>query len=58
MIGTLINGEHIRNTHIRFTNVEDFENFNNYIDEGYDSEGTKFNGCIYKLNTAQFNLVK
>ena len=29
MIGTLINGKHIRNTHIRFTNVEDFENFNN-----------------------------
>ena len=29
MIGTLINGEHIRNTYIRFTNVKDFENFNN-----------------------------
>ena len=38
--------------------MDDFESDMNAIDVDYDSEDVTFTGCIYKLNTPQFNVVK
>ena len=57
MIGNLKVGDQIRQTKIRFRNMDDFEAYINVIDEGYDAEDAIFNGYIYKLNTPQFNKV-
>ena len=57
MIGNLKVGDQIRQTHIRFRNINDYEAYINAIDEGYDAEDAIFNGYIYKLNTPQFNKV-
>ena len=57
MVGNLKVGDQIRQTHIRFRNMDDFESYINTIDEGYDAEDALFNGYIYKLNTPQFNKV-
>ena len=57
MVGNLKVGDQIRQTHIRFRNISDYEVYNNSIDEGYDAEDAIFNGYIYKLNTPQFNKV-
>ena len=57
MVGTLKVGDQIRQTHIRFRNISDYEAYNNAIDEGYDAEDAIFNGYIYKINTPQFNKV-
>ena len=38
MIGTLVIGENVRNTHIRFRNIIDYDSYINSIDQGYDSE--------------------
>ena len=58
MVGTLIVGDQLRQTHIRFRNMIDFENYINSIDEGYDADDSIFNGYIYKINTPKFNKVK
>ena len=58
MVGTLIVGHQLRQTHIRFRNMIDFENYINSIDEGYDADDSIFNGYIYKINTPKFNKVK
>ena len=57
MVGNLKVGDQIRQTHIRFRNMDDFESYINSIDEGYDADDCIFNGYIYKLNTPQFNKV-
>ena len=35
-----------------------FERFINAIDIDYDSEDVTLTGCVYKINTPQFNVVK
>ena len=57
MVGNLRVGDQIRQTHVRFRNMDDFEAYINSIDEGYDAEDAIFNGYIYKNNTLQFNKV-
>ena len=57
MVGNLKVGDQIRQTHIRFRNISDYESYINSIDQDYDSEDAIFNGYIYKLNTPQFNKV-
>ena len=57
MVGNLKVGDQIPQTHNRFSNVADYESFNNSIDQDYDSEDAIFNGYIYKMNTPQFNRV-
>ena len=54
MVGCLKVGDQTRQTHIRFRKMDDFEAYNNAIDEGYDAEDAIFNGYKYKLNTPQF----
>ena len=48
MVGNLKVGDEIRQTHIRFRNISDYEAYLNSIDEGYDAEASIFNGYIYK----------
>ena len=57
MIGNLKIGDQIRQTHIRFRNMDDFEAYINSIDQDYDSDDSIFNGYIYKLDTLQFKKV-
>ena len=57
MVGNLEVGEQIRQTHIRFRNMDGFESYINSIDEGYDADDYIFNGYFYKINTPQFNKV-
>ena len=57
MVGNLKVGDQIRQTNIRFRNMEVFESYINYIDQDYDSEGAIFNSYICKLNNLQFNKV-
>ena len=57
MIGNLKLSDQIRQTHIIFRNITDYEAYINSIDEGFDAEDANFNGYIYKINTSQFNLV-
>ena len=57
MVGNIKVGDQIRQTHIRFRNMDDFEAYINSIDQDYDSEDAIFNGYIYKINTPQFNKV-
>ena len=57
MVGNLKFGDQIRQTHIRFRNMDDFESYINSIDEGYDADDCIFNGNIYKVDTPQFNKV-
>ena len=57
MVGTLIVGDQLRQTHIRFRNMEDFESYINSLDQDYDSDDCIFNGYIYKLDTPIFNKV-
>ena len=57
MVGNLRVGDQIRQTYIRFRNMDDFETYINSIDEGYDAEDAIFNGHIYKINTPIFNKV-
>ena len=58
MVGNLSVGDQIRETHIRFRNFNDYENYINAIDQNYDSEDAIFNGYIYKIDTPQFDSVK
>ena len=57
MVGNLKVGDQIRQTHIRFRSVSDYEAYINAIDEGYDAEDAIFNGYIYKKDTHHFNKV-
>ena len=57
VVGNLKVGDQIRQTHIRFRNMDDFEAYINAIDQDYDSDDSIFNGYIYKINTPQFNKV-
>ena len=50
MVGSLKVGDQIRQTHVRFRNMDDFEAYINSIDEGYDAEDAIFNGYIYKID--------
>ena len=54
MVGNLRVGDQIRQTNIRFRNMDDFEAYNIAIDECYDAEDAIFDGHIYKINTPQF----
>ena len=47
-VGDLKVDYQIRQTHIRFRNMDNFEAYINAIDEGYDAEDAIFNGYIYK----------
>ena len=57
MVGYLNVADHIRQTNVRFRNMDDYESYTNAIDEGYDAEDAIFNCYIYKINTPQFNNV-
>ena len=57
MVGNLKVGDQIRQTHVRFRNMDDFEAYINSIDEGYDAEDAIFNGYIYKIDTPIFKKV-
>ena len=57
IVGNLKVGDQIRQTHFRFGNVADYEAFIIAIDQDYDSEDALLTGCIYKLDTPQFNKV-
>ena len=57
MVGNLKVGDQIRQTHIRFRNMNDYEAYINSIDQDYDSEDAIFNDYIYKIDTPQFNKV-
>ena len=57
MLGNLKVGDQNRQTHRRFRIIDDFESYNNSIDQEYDSDDSIFNGFIYKLDTPQFNKV-
>ena len=58
MVGTLLVGDQLRQTHIKFRNMDDFESYINSIDQDYDTDDSIFNGYIYKINTPQFNKIK
>ena len=55
MIGTLLVGDQLHQTHIRFRKMIDFESYINKIDDGYDADDSIFNGYIYKIDTPIFN---
>ena len=55
MVGNLKSGDQIRQTNIRFGNMDDFEAYIIAIDLDYESEDAIFNGYIYKLDTPMFN---
>ena len=57
MVGNLKVGDQIRQTNIRFKNMDDFEAYINSIDVDYDAEDAIFHGHIYKINNPQFNKV-
>ena len=57
MVGILKVGDQIRQTRIRFRNINNYEAYINAIGEGYDAEDAIFNGYVYKINTPQFNKV-
>ena len=57
MVGNLIVGDQIRQTHIRFRNMNDYEAYINSIDQDYDSGDSIFSGYIYKINTPQFKKI-
>ena len=42
MVGNLKFGDQLRQTHIRFRNIPDFEAYINAIDQDYDSEDVLF----------------
>ena len=57
MVGNLKVGHQIRQTHIRFRYIDDFEAYINSIDQDYYSDDSIFNGYIYKTNSPHFNKV-
>ena len=57
-VGNLKVGDRIRQTHVRFRNMDDFEAYINSINRDYDSDDSIFNGYIYKIDTPISNKVK
>ena len=57
MVGKLSVVDQIRETHIRFRNINDHESYINAFDQDYESEDAIFKGYIYENNTPQFSLV-
>ena len=57
MSGRLKVGDQVRQTQIRFRKIDDYESYNNAIDEGYDAEDAICNGYFYKIITPHFNKV-
>ena len=57
MVGNIKVGDQIRQTNIRFRNVDEFEAYIISIDERYDAYDCIFDGYIYKLDTPQFKKV-
>ena len=55
MVGNLKIGAQIRQTHIRFRIITEYQAYINALDRDYDSEDAIFNGYIYKIKTPQFN---
>ena len=56
-IGSLKVCDQVRQTHIRFRKITDYEAYINSIDESYDAEDAIFNCYVDKIKTPQFNLV-
>ena len=56
--GKMIIGPIEHKTNVRFKNMDVFERYKNAIDIDYDSEDVTFIGYVYKINTAQFNVVR
>ena len=56
-VGDLKIGDQVRQTHIIFRNIDDYQAYINSVDKRYDAEDAIFNGYIYKINTLQFNKV-
>ena len=56
MVGNLKFGQ-IRQTHIRFRNIDDYEADINAIDQDYESEDVIFNGYNYQIKSPQFSFV-
>ena len=56
MVGKLSVADQIRETHIRFRSMDDFESYITAIDQHYESEDDFLNGYIYKINTLNLNL--
>ena len=50
MVGNLKIGDQIRQTNIRFRNMDDFEFYINSIHERYDAEDAFSNGHNYKID--------
>ena len=57
MVGSLKIGDQVRQTHIIFRNISDYEACINAIDQPYESEDSIFNDYVYKINTPKFNKV-
>ena len=57
MVGRLNFGDQIRQTHVKFWNITDYEAYKNSIDEGYDAEDSIFNGYLFIKDTPHFNYV-
>ena len=57
MVGTLLIGDQLRQTRIRFRKAIKYEAYFNSIGEGYDAEDAVFNGYYYKNKTLQFIVV-
>ena len=51
VVGKCLIGDQLRETHIRFRNITNYEAYINYIDESYDAEDAIFNGYSHKLVT-------
>ena len=56
-VGNLKVGDQIRQTNIRYRNMDDFESYNNATDEGYDAGDAIFNGHIDKNRSPLFEKV-
>ena len=57
MVRSLFFGDQIRQIHIRFRNIADYESYINAVDQDYESDDAIFNGYIYEIDTPQFNIV-
>ena len=44
MVGSVKNGDQIRQTHIGFRNITDYEAYITAIDQDYEAEDASFNG--------------
>ena len=53
-IGSMLIGGIELKTKIRYENIDDFENYDNAIDDDYYSEDVIFTGSLYKTNTPEF----